>query len=474
MKIGKEKGENKKIYAKEVMDVGSNGDSAKEVQAEPQANSILDLVMEIIEQNPEPEDEELIPEVDELDMEKFDEGKEPRALTEPTTDLVQTYFRSMGNKPVLKRGAERQHFQEYERLKKRVEEIIENLDIFSFLKKIPWLGEVYGDEDELEKKRILCAELVELIVEKCKMEFNEKNCNLFRAELYRLIRDKIEADFHLNPEEIIVSLSGSKKAFSLLKMVAEWEPLCQALKAKVEKKNFLTEHNMRLVINIAKNYCGRGLSLLDLIQEGNIGLMRAIDKFFVEKGFKFSTYATWWIRQAITRALIDQGKTIRIPVHMFEFFNRVTKAYKELTHELGREPSKEEIAKKIGSSVRKVDDALRAAMDPISLQTPVGDDDSIIANFVPDEKSPCPQLVVEKNQLTEEIEKILTTLEPKEAEVIRMRFGINHSRNMTLEEVGQTFKVTRERIRQIEARALRKLNHPSRKRELEKIKNIKK
>ncbi len=227
-------------------------------------------------------------------------------------------------------------------------------------------------------------------------------------------------------------------------------------------KNELITRNLRLVVNIAKNYVGRGLPLLDLIQEGNIGLMKAVDKFKYEKGFKFSTYATWWIRQAITRALIDQTKTIRVPVHMMEFYNRVTKASRELTQELGREPTDEEIAKRLSVPTRKVEEVFRAIQDPIALQTPVGDEDTELEDFIGDKNSPSPYSDAENKEISGYIKKVLGTLTPKEEKVIRMRFGIGVDRDHTLEEVGRHLTITRERVRQIEAKALRKLKHPSR------------
>ena len=253
----------------------------------------------------------------------------------------------------------------------------------------------------------------------------------------------------------------------LLTYEQELELAKRILNGDEDAKQELAESNLRLVVSIAKKYVGRGMLFLDLIQEGNMGLIKAVEKFDYEKGFKFSTYATWWIRQSITRAIADQARTIRIPVHMVETINKLIRTSRHLLQRLGREPTPEEISKELEMPVEKVMEIQKIAQDPVSLETPIGEeDDSHLGDFIQDDDSPAPQDSAAYTLLKEQLDEVMSTLTPREAKVLRLRFGLDDGKARTLEEVGKEFDVTRERIRQIEAKALRKLRHPSRSKKL--------
>jgi len=406
-------------------------------------------------------------------------------IDEETEDIVQAYFHSMGNITVLTRNEEIELAKRLEEGKKIIKGIVRALPLYKKLE-ASLDGkdkEHLKNSDEEKTEEVLEMSLKVLDNLMIRIEVADRRITRYGTlkDLKKLINGRREQDInsirlHTIAKEVQSEYKRveSEVGIKIDELKAKWDRITKARTLIREAKNELITHNLRLVINIAKNYIAknyveRGLTLLDLIQEGNIGLMKAVDKFKYEKGFKFSTYATWWIRQAITKALIDQAKTIRVPVHMMGFYNRVTKLSRELTQQLGREPSREEIAKRLSVSTEKIEEVFRAIQDPIALQTPLDGDDSKLEDLISDKDSPSPYSDTERNNVTEQILKILHTLTPREAEVIRMRFGIGVDKDHTLEEVGRHFSITRERVRQIEEKALRKLKHPNRCRALKSL-----
>ena len=399
---------------------------------------------------------------------------------EKTEDIVQTYFHSMGNISILKRNEEVELAKSLEEGKEIIKGIVTALPLY---KKLKAHLDGKNEEDLNNSEEEKTDEALEMSLKvlddlMIKMEVADRKVARYGTlkGLKKLINKKKKQD--INPIQLNTiakevqneyKQAESEVGIKIAELKAKWDRITRARTLVSEAKNELITRNLRLVVNVAKNYIGRGLSLLDLIQEGNIGLMKAIDKFDYKKGFKFSTYATWWIRQAITRALIDQTKTIRVPVHAVEFYNKVTKASRELTQQLGREPSKQEIAKRLEVSTGKIEEALKAVQDPIALQTPVGDDDSKLEDFIGDKNSPSPYSDTERNDVTEQILRVLNTLDPRETEIIKMRFGIGFDKDHTLEEIGRHFSISRERVRQVEAKALRKLKHTNRRSALKSI-----
>ena len=341
---------------------------------------------------------------------------------------------------------------------------LESLDLFNLI-----------DIDDIEEIKSKLAEN--------QVEFIDEGENLEDIEIVEDLIDLEDEKEDAEDEEIKLEDFSDLKGFNIddpvkmyLKEIGkipllsadEERILAENMEAgDIEAKKKLAETNLRLVVSIAKRYVGRGMQFLDLIQEGNMGLMKAVEKFDFRRGFKFSTYATWWIRQAITRSIADQARTIRIPVHMVETINKLIRTSRHLLQQNGREPTPEEIAAEMEIPVEKVLEIQKIAQDPVSLETPIGEeDDSHLGDFIPDDDSPSPQDAASYTMLREQLNEIMETLTPREAKVLRLRFGLDDGKARTLEEVGKEFNVTRERIRQIEAKALRKLRHPSRSKKL--------
>jgi RNA polymerase primary sigma factor len=389
--------------------------------------------------------------------------EEEEARYEEVEDLVHAYFRSMGRLPLLTKDAEVGLARKLAEGRTIIKEIVTAMPLYNRF-------ETRADREEEEEKsdEALMMSLKTLDKLMRKVETAERKIATYRTlNASKKVKMRKSGKEFSSTKPATIAYEVRKQYESIEAEVGmriedlrhKWDRITEARTIVTEARNELITRNLRLVVNIAKHYTGCGLTLLDLIQEGNIGLMKAAEKFSYEKGFRFSTYATWWIRQTITRALIDQSKTIRVPIHIMEFHKQVTKASRELTQQLGREPGNKEIAEKLGVPVRKVEEILRAIQDTIALQTPVGDEDSELEDFIGDQNGASPYAEAEKKERFRQINLILRTLPPKEEEVIRMRFGIGRGKDHTLEEIGKHLSITRERVRQIEAKTLRKLKH---------------
>ncbi|MEW6110426.1 MAG: sigma-70 family RNA polymerase sigma factor [Nitrospirota bacterium] len=397
-------------------------------------------------------------------------------------NLVQLYFHSMGKIPVLTREEEVELAKRLEKAAKIIEKIVTAMPLYKKQEATLKAGhDEEGEEDTSdEEKNDKALDMSLKVLEDIMRKIDKMDKKIARYGMVKDFKKLIDGEnnyFSFSDKFASIAQEAlneygqieSEVGMEIENLKSNWEKITKATELANEARNKLIIHNLRLVINIAKGNVGRGLPLLDLIQEGNIGLMKAVKRFRHDKGCKFSTYAIWWIKQAITRALFDQSKTVRVPIHIMEFYNKMVKVSRELTQQLGREPNNKELAKKLGVSSKKVDEIFRAVQQPVALQTPIGDDDSKLEDFISDPNIASPCSYTETKEISKHLYKILKTLTPKEEKVIRMRFGIGTDKDHTLEEVGKYLSITRERVRQIEVSALRRLRHPSRMRTLREL-----
>jgi RNA polymerase primary sigma factor len=387
-------------------------------------------------------------------------------------DLVQTYFHSIGENPILTKDEETEIAKKLEKSRKIIKAIVTAMPLY---KRVEGNLEIQEDEDDEKPDKALNASL-RIIEERMRMiETAEKNLTQYGApdHVKRMINDKKKRDGL--PAELLL-LAGevedahrrieSEAGLSIEELRNVWSRITREMSVITEARNELITRNLKLVVSIAKHYAGRGLPLLDLVQEGNIGLMKAVDRFKYQKGCKFSTYAKWWIKQGVSRGIINQAKTIRVPIHIMESYRTLIQAARELTQQLGREPDDREIAQKLGMPVKKVSEHFSAIKNTVSLQAAINDEDAKLEDLIEDRETPSPCSCLENKEIKTRIANILSTLTPREAKIIRMRFGIGVERDFTLEEIGKQFYITREGVRQLEAKALRRLRHPSRLKEL--------
>ncbi len=391
------------------------------------------------------------------DEEEVTDGREGY---EGSQDLIAVYFQSMGDIPVLTKDEERDLARRIKEGKDIVSKIVKRMPLH---RKLTAGLDSQNPEEDRGKEEALRQSLERLDEIMRYLILLASGDEMVAQSDGKSKRDPMRKCMGYDYRQI-----ESEVGMKIDELGMQYERIMKARELMSVAKNALIKHNLRLVVNIAKHYIGKGLSLLDLIQEGNIGLMKAIDKFDYTRGFKFSTYATWWVRQAMTRALLEQTKTIRVPIHMMELYNKVRKISKELAQQMGREPGKEEIAEHLNIPVKKVVEALSAVQDPVNLNAPVGDEDGTVEDFIGDSRL-SPYVEAEQAKITEQITNILHTLSPREEQVIKMRFGIGMNSDHTLEEIGRDLAITRERVRQIESKAMRKLKHPKRIRMLRRL-----
>lgn len=389
-----------------------------------------------------------------------------------TKDLVKVYFQSVGQTPLLKKHKETEITKKLGTGRQIIKGIVTEMPLY---KKIEASVEAYEeDEDEKSEKALnMSLKILETLMKKVETADRKISCYGYLKDLKRIVQKKTEKD--ADTEELMTLIREAQAEYKAVEsevgmkieaLRSKWARISRGMLLIAEARAELINHNLRLVVYIAKHYLWRGLPLLDLIQEGNIGLMKAADRFRPDKACKFSTYAAWWIKQAIARAIINQTKTIRIPIHIMEFCSTIAETSKALTQQIGREPYREEIARELGLTTKKVEDHSNVIHRTLSLQTPIGDEDSKLEDIIEDRNSSSPYSYLEQKDITKKLCRILKTLTPKEEQVIRMRFGIGVERDYTLEEVGSHLYMTREGVRQIESKALRRLKHPSRLKEL--------
>ena len=405
-------------------------------------------------------------------MAKKEENKQEELKQEEKIEKIEKVRKKAHKKAEeVKQAKKEEHAEESEETKKLKEEKVNNILKKAKEKGTITIGDLASELDDVNPDQIdkVFDAFEELGVDLLQDDMEEEPDIEDLKEVEDLKLDEITDTSYegINVDDPVRMYLREIGRIPLLTFDEELDLAKKVLQGDEEAKQKLAESNLRLVVSIAKKYVGRGMLFLDLIQEGNMGLIKAVEKFDYTKGFKFSTYATWWIRQAITRAIADQARTIRIPVHMVETINKLIRTSRHLLQQLGREPTPEEIATEMEIPVEKVIEIQKIAQDPVSLETPIGEeDDSHLGDFIQDDDSPAPQDSAAYTMLREQLEEVMNTLTPREAKVLKLRFGLEDGKSRTLEEVGREFQVTRERIRQIEAKALRKLRHPSRSKKL--------